>query len=533
MGRRAVLEGVIERGELLDDVLLAHAHEREGFEHDLGVVISHSARGKLDAVADDVVLIGEHFERILLFERLHPALRHGEGIVAEFELAALLADLIHGEVDDPAEAVNVLFKEIEPRAEHGAEDARALLDEGELVLRDKSDERAVFKSEPLFEGFDALRNEFCDAARRRAVLVQLEPEHGAALRLDFELFGGLVDPLAGDGNAVDGDGFDFLAFEGGESAAFRKVGDVLDDKGIAKVGLIRAVRFERFAVGDAAERGLIGIPARILGKDGREHPLEHFEDVFLRRERHLDIQLIELAGRTVGAGVLVTEAGGDLEVLVEPRAHQELLVLLRRLRERIELAGIDAAGNDVVARALGRRTRQNRRVDLVKAALGHELAKIGDDLRAQNDLVAHGGVAQIEEAVFEARVLARFGGVRNFEGKRLHGAAAQHFDALGDDLDKTRGELVVGGRAQNDGAFDADRRFGGDVAHLRKAGLFRADDLRGAVKIAQDGKEKAALIALAVEPAREFDALARVRFAQLAAVMSSEIHGCVLLWFYS
>ena len=116
--------------------------------------------------------------------------QNSEGIVAEFELAALLADLIHGEVDDPAEAVDVLFEKIEPRAEHGAQNPRALLDEGELVLCDEGDERAVFKSEPLLEGVDALRNEFCDAACRRAVLVQLEPEHGAALRLDFELFGG-------------------------------------------------------------------------------------------------------------------------------------------------------------------------------------------------------------------------------------------------------------------------------------------------------------------------------------------------------
>ena len=269
----------------------------------------------------------------------------------------LLADLVHGEVDDPAEAVDVLFEELEPRAEHGAQDARALLDEGELVLGDEGDERAVFKSEPLLEGVDALRNEFCDAARGRAVLVQLEPEHGAALRLDFELLGGLVDPLAGDGNAVDGDGLDLLAFEGGKPAALHKVGNVLDDERVAKVGLIRAVRLERFAVGDAAERRLVGIPARILGKDGREHPFEHFKDVLLRRERHLDIELIELAGRTVGAGVLVAEAGGDLEVLVEPRAHQKLLVLLGRLRERIELAGIDAARDDVVARALGRGTR--------------------------------------------------------------------------------------------------------------------------------------------------------------------------------
>ena len=72
------------------------------------------------------------------------------------------------------------------------------------------------------------------------------------------------------------------------------------------------------------------------------------------RERHLDVDLREL-GLAVGAQVLVAEAPHDLEVAVEARDHQELLVELRRLRQRVELARVDAAGHEVVARALGRR----------------------------------------------------------------------------------------------------------------------------------------------------------------------------------
>ena len=40
-----------------------------------------------------------------LFQCLQAAVRHGEGIVAEFQFAALLPDLVHGEVHDPAELV--------------------------------------------------------------------------------------------------------------------------------------------------------------------------------------------------------------------------------------------------------------------------------------------------------------------------------------------------------------------------------------------------------------------------------------------
>src|SRR5690349_23654496 len=48
------------------------------------------------------------------------------------------------------------------------------------------------------------------------------------------------------------------------------------------------------------------------------------------------------ARAAVGAGVLVAEAGRDLEVAVEARDHDQLLEHLRRLRERVELTRMDA-----------------------------------------------------------------------------------------------------------------------------------------------------------------------------------------------
>ena len=62
------------------------------------------------------------------------------------------------------------------------------------------------------------------------------------------------------------------------------------------------------------------------------------EDVFLRDEAHLEVELVELARQTVGARILVAEAGRDLEIAVEAGDHQELLVLLRSLRQGVELA---------------------------------------------------------------------------------------------------------------------------------------------------------------------------------------------------
>ena len=52
-------------------------------------------------------------------------------------------------------------------------------------------------------------------------------------------------------------------------------------------------------------------------------------------EGGLDVDLGELR-LAVGAQVLVAEAAGDLEVFLEAGDHQELLVLLRRLRQGVE-----------------------------------------------------------------------------------------------------------------------------------------------------------------------------------------------------
>ncbi len=81
------------------------ARERERLDHDVGAVVADRARAQLDAVADDVVLVGQHVERILALERLEPALRHRERVVREGDRPGLLVPLVHREVDDPGEAV--------------------------------------------------------------------------------------------------------------------------------------------------------------------------------------------------------------------------------------------------------------------------------------------------------------------------------------------------------------------------------------------------------------------------------------------
>ena len=53
-----------------------------------------------------------------------------------------------------------------------------------------------------------------------------------------------------------------------------------------------------------------------------QHRPDHFEDILLSDERHLEIELIMLTRRAVGSACLVSKARSDLKIAVEPGHHQ-------------------------------------------------------------------------------------------------------------------------------------------------------------------------------------------------------------------
>ena len=243
------------------------------------------------------------------------------------------------------------------------------------------------------------REELRDAAGELALVVDAHPVGLVAagyLRVGAEL----VYLLARALEAAHGHGLDHRALEGAEAAAADELRDVRGREVDAQVGLVGAVFLERLDVGDARE-GRAGGAAILaeLREDGRQHVLEDLEDVLLAREGHLHVELVELAGGAVGARVLVAEAGGYLEVAVEAAGHQQLLELLRGLREGVELARVVARGDKVVARALGAGDGEYRRRYLHEAVLGHAPAQRGDDVGAQDDVALDLGVPEVEVAV--------------------------------------------------------------------------------------------------------------------------------------
>ena len=185
--RRAVAEGVVHGGELLLHVLLAQTHQLEGLDHDLGVVVPDGAGGQLHAVADEVILVGVDVQRIHLAalgleQRLHAAVGHRERVVAELQLAGLVADLVHREVDDPAELIALLVHvPLAGRAERLDHHADGL---GRVLARGDDDERVRLQVERLGKLLLHAGDELRDAAGQLALFVDLEPVAlGAGLHL--------------------------------------------------------------------------------------------------------------------------------------------------------------------------------------------------------------------------------------------------------------------------------------------------------------------------------------------------------------
>src|SRR5690242_234079 len=130
--------------------------------------------------------------------------------------------------------------------------------------------------------------------------------------------------------------------------------------------------------------------------------LDHVEDVFLARERHLEVELgeFELAVR---AEVFVAEAAANLEISVHAGNHQDLLEDLWRLRQGVELAMMNTARDEAIARAFGSRAREDWRFDFEEAEIVEHLADFEDDAMAQFDVVVQAWTAQVEISVAETR----------------------------------------------------------------------------------------------------------------------------------
>ena len=226
----------------------------------------------------------------------------------------------------------------------------------------------------------------------------------------------------------------------------------------------------------------------------------------------------------VGAQVLVAETAHDLEIAVQTGNHQHLLEKLRGLGQRVEFAGIQAAGHQKVARALGRGFGQHRSFHFHKAALVQIPADGLGHLVTQTQIGLHARAPQIQIAPSQAQVLARVATV--FNGERRRPGRVQQLPLVGHHFNFA-GDHGAVDHAHGPGAhlaLDGQHVLGTqDMRVLMSRGRdIRAEDHLGqTVAVAQVYENQAAVVAPVLHPAHQADLGLIVGQGQLPAVVTA------------
>ena len=358
MRRSAVAESLKQGGKTPLKFVQAVSGDGERLDHDVWPVVSDGSGGEFDAVADDVVLPSQDVFRIGgSFQCFEAPLGHRERIVAELDLARVRVTLVHRKIYGPAEAKCAVIDQIEFLAELGAGYAREGRRPGGLVAHEEDSVSGANPGRIANRCFGFGHQKLRDRALAALVVVDHVAKPGRAL-----LSGPAIEPIEkapwtlgcvrGRNAAHDGSLFD-LAPERAERdpLELERSGNVGDFQRVAKVRLVGSVAQHCITPPDPREAAAGNRSASVFGEHVAEERLHGLEHVILRRERQLDIELIELSGTSVGPGIFVSEAGSNLEVAIEARGHQKLLELLRSLRQGVELSRMQATRDQKVSSA--------------------------------------------------------------------------------------------------------------------------------------------------------------------------------------
>ena len=297
----------------------------------------------------------------------------------------------------------------------------------------------------------------------------------------------------------------------------------------AQVGLVGAVAGHRFVVEHDGE-GIDQVDVEHFLEDRADEVFHDGADFVHREEGGFNIHLREFR-LTVGAQVFVAEALDDLVVAVEAGDHQELLEELRRLRQGVEAAVLNARGNEVVAGAFRGGARQHRRFDVDEAVLVEVLAEGHGGAVAHAQVLLHGRTAKVEHAVGET---GRFGEVLVVEVERRRHRRIENFEFVAEQFDAARNEVFVL-RAFGTGANDADDLEAVFVAALVRRGehfgtVRVADDLNETFSVAKVNEDHAAVVAATVSPAEKGHGLADVFFVYQTRVNGTHKSSDKLSW---
>ena len=175
--------------------------------------------------------------------------------MAEFQLAGLVADLVHGEVHDPAEGVLLLVHMAGDGGAQGLDQHTGGLEGGVPLACGQGHEVVGLQVQGLDDLFLDGADELGDTAHQLAVFIHAEPV-GLAAGHGLHIRQCLVDELPGLVEIADLYGFHQIApGKGLKAAAAQHGGDVLHPQVDPQVRLVGAVILHSLGVGDAGEGG--------------------------------------------------------------------------------------------------------------------------------------------------------------------------------------------------------------------------------------------------------------------------------------
>ena len=481
---------------------------------------SDAAAAQLDAVENDIVSLCPDCARIGIDQV--PVLIHGhrEGMVHRYKSLFLVAPLKQREFNDPQEIELIMVNKAQFLAEFESEGAQHVPYDLVLVRRDEQ-KVALLSAHSLDDRLDLIfSHEFGKRALDASVFLELNIRKalGAVTLGESDqsidlLSGHAALPLdidAAHGAALHSS----CVCKYGKAAVLYNIRDIGQLHIEAGIGLVRAVVVHGVDPLHSG-KGKLDVDAECLLSYILDQSLIDINDVVYVDKGQFHIGLRELR-LSVSAQVLVAEALGDLEISVKARAHQKLLEQLGRLGQSIEIAGVHAAGYQIVSGAFGRGLAKDGGLNLKEALSRHKLSHVLDHLASEDQSSLHIGTAKVQASVLEAQVLLGIAVLHDVEGRRLgFGEDPGLFDS---DLDGACCQIRINSLSLAYSSGGCNYEFRSHLLSLgkilRAAVCLLIDQLQDTASVAQVHKDQSAFISLLGHPSHNGDGLANVRFAK-------------------
>ena len=444
MGRRAVLQGLEKKAELLPRVLFGDVEQAEHPGLDFRPVDTDAAAADLGAVENDIIGLGLDLQGIGLQEPEVLVPGRGEGMVHGVVALLVGVPLDQRKVRDPEEVEFSLVDEVQPLAQEQTEMAQGLGNDLGTV-RHEEHEVAGLCPEPRGDGLELAFFEELGYGRLEPAVGDLDPGQSLCPE-DLRLIREVVQLLPrhprepGRGESLHRSAQLNSLEKNLEVRCPGDVGDVLEFQPEAGVGLVRTVAVHGLLVRQPREgNGQVG-PFHLF--HDRCHELLHEgHNIFGVDEGHLEVDLRKLR-LPVGAEVLVAEALHDLVVPFEPRHHEDLLEELGRLRKGKEHPRVQSARDQIIPGPLGGALGQERRLHVDEPVAVEKAAHGLGDLMAGDKRLLELRPAEVEVPVLEPQGLGHVRAVLDHEGRGL--GRVQNNELRGRNLDLAGGKLCIG-----------------------------------------------------------------------------------------